>query len=105
MLLGLFVLGCFLADWSNLSRERHFYYWAGQALFGPMAFVAEGLHGHPLMEARPRYADAGVMLASVAGVLNVLLMLDVYGYSDAKLFGRPLATDPKRKRSASPEAS
>jgi len=105
ILTALFVLGCVLAEGTNLDRTRHFYYWAGQALFGPMAFVAEGLHGHPLMEARPRYADAGVMLASVAGVLNVLLMLDVYGYSDAKLFGRPLATDPKRKRSASPEAS
>ena len=45
------------------------------------------------------------MLASVAGVLNVLLLLDVYGYSDAKLFGRPLATEQKATGKTGKEAS
>lgn len=76
LITGMFVLGCVLAEGTNLDRTRHFYYWAGQTLLGPTAFAAEYLSGHPLMEVRPRYSDAGVMLASVAGVLNVLLLLD-----------------------------
>ena len=49
-----------------------------------------------MMTERPEYADAGVMLASIAGMLNVMLLLDVYGFSDAKLFGRPLFTEGSR---------
>ena len=93
LLIGLFVLGTALADGTNLDRTRHFYYWAGQAFLGPVAFIAELINGHPRMTERIEYADAGVVLSSIAGMLNVMLLLDVYGYSDAKLFGRPIATD------------
>ena len=89
----LFAVGCYLAGGTNLDRSRHFYYWAGQALLGPIAFVAETLNGHPLMTERVTYEDAGVVLSSVAGMLNVLLLLDVYGFSEAKRLGRPLATE------------
>ena len=105
LITGMFVLGCLLAEGTNLDRTRHFYYWAGQTMLGPMAFVAEFFSGHPAMEMRPRYSDAGVMLASVAGVLNVLLLLDVYGFSDSKLFGRALATELKASRRGEPKAS
>lgn len=101
LVVGMFALGCVLAEGTNLDRTRHFYYWAGQALLGPIAFGAEAFHGHAAMAQRPPYVDAGVMMASVAGVLNVLLMLDVYGFSDARHFGRPLATDQKREASTS----
>lgn len=105
LITGMFVLGCLLAEGTNLDRTRHFYYWAGQTLLGPMAFVAEFVSGPWVMEMRPRYSDAGVMLASVAGVLNVLLLLDVYGFSDSKLFGQPLATEQKTSRGSSPKAT
>lgn len=90
---SLFALGTYLAEGTNLDRTRHFYYWAGQTFLGPIAFAAELAHGHPPMTAPAAYADGGVVLASVAGMLNVMLMLDVYGYSDAKLFGDPLARE------------
>ncbi|MEM8712716.1 MAG: DUF6677 family protein [Planctomycetota bacterium] len=93
LVLLLFAVGCYLAGGTNLDRARHFYYWAGQSLLGPVAFLTEIAHGHPVMDERVPYADAGVVLSSVAGMLNVLLLLDVYGYSDAKRFGRPVATD------------
>jgi hypothetical protein len=82
LLVGLFLLGTVLAEGSNLDRERHFYYWAGQFLLGLPAIVAEFLHGHPRLTSDVAYADAGVVLASVAGLLNVLSMLDAYSYSD-----------------------
>jgi TM2 domain-containing membrane protein YozV len=93
LVVTLFAVGCYLAGGTNLDRSRHFYYWAGQALLGPVAFIAETLNGHPLMSERPSYEDAGVVLSSVAGMLNVLLLLDVYGFSEAKRLGQPLATE------------
>lgn len=96
LIVGLFALGTVLAEGTNLDRTRHFYYWAGQTFLGPIVFGAELANGHPMMTERPEYADAGVMLASIAGLLNVMLLLDVYGFSDAKLFGRPLFTEASR---------
>jgi len=84
LLVGLFVLGCVLAEGANLDRERHFYYWAGQFLIGLPAVVAEFVHGHVRVTEEIAYADAGVVLACVAGMLNVLTVLDTYGYADVK---------------------
>ncbi len=93
LVVSLFAVGCYLAGGTNLDRSRHFYYWAGQVLLGPIAFATEMVHGHPLMTERVEYADAGVVLASIAGMLNILLLLDAYGFSEAKRLGRPLATE------------
>lgn len=95
-LVGLFVIGTWLAQGTNLDRERHFYYWAGQSLLGAPAFVVEFLHGHPRMDHFVPYADAGVVLGCVAGMLNVMAMLDAYGYSEDKL----LCRDPLTPRGA-----
>lgn len=91
LLVGLFGLATMLAQGSNLDRERHFYYWAGQVLLGPVALVAEFAHGHPRLESLPPYKDAGIVIGSIAGMLNVLLMLDVYGYGEARVLGRDAA--------------
>jgi len=88
LLVGLFGLATMLAQGSNLDRERHFYYWAGQVLLGPVALVAEFAHGHPRLESLPPYKDAGIVIGSISGMLNVLLMLDVYGYGEARVLGR-----------------
>lgn len=88
LVVGLFALATGLAEGSNLDRERHFYYWAGQVLLGPVALVAEFAHGHPRLESLPPYKDAGVVIGSISGMLNVLLMLDVYGYGESRLLPR-----------------
>jgi TM2 domain-containing membrane protein YozV len=86
-LVGLFVLGSVLAEGSNLDRERHFYYWSGQFLLGGPTWVAEFLHAHARIEGPIDYVDAGVVLACVAGMLNVLVMLDVYSWSEERILG------------------
>ncbi|MFT4537756.1 MAG: hypothetical protein ACI835_000186 [Planctomycetota bacterium] len=88
MLVGLFAVGTWLAEGSNLDRERHFYYWAGQFLLGAPAVLTEFANGHPIMTGGVGYADAGVVLASVAGLLNVMSMMDAYAYSEDVTFGR-----------------
>ncbi|MFT7678443.1 MAG: TM2 domain-containing membrane protein YozV [Planctomycetota bacterium] len=91
-LVGLFFIGSTLGEGANLDRERHFYYWAGQFLLGLPAVALEFWYGHPRMTTDIAYADAGVVLGCVAGMLNVLGMLDAYGWSEAKILERPLAS-------------
>ncbi|MEZ6020938.1 MAG: DUF6677 family protein [Planctomycetota bacterium] len=86
-LLSLFALACLISDGANLDRERHFYYWAGQFLLGLPAMLAEFVNGHPLMTEMPELVDGGIVLGSVAGMLNILTMLDAYGYSEALHLG------------------
>ncbi len=95
-LTGLFLIGCWLAAGSNLDRERHFYYWAGQSLLGSPAILAEFVHGHPRVTGEVPYADGGVVLACVAGMLNVLMMLDAFAWSEERQLGKPpkAATEP-----------
>ena len=91
-LVGLFFVASILGEGANLDRERHFYYWAGQFLLGLPAVALEFWYGHPRVTTDIAYADAGVVLGCVAGMLNVLGMLDAYGWSESKILGRPLAS-------------
>lgn len=84
LLVGLFALGTALAEGSNLDRERHFYYWGGQFLLGAPAMIAEGLHGHARVTRDIPYVDAGLVMGCLAGLLNVLALLDVFGRAEAR---------------------
>ena len=92
LLVGLLVLGTFLAQGSNLDRERHFYYWAGQFLTGAPAMLLEMAHGYTRVTSDIQYLDAGLGMVCVAGLLNVLAMLDVFAFADAS----PLATQASK---------
>lgn len=91
-LVGLFALGTFLAEGSNLSRERHFYYWAGQFLLGGPALAAEAAFGAMRVRGPIPWADAGLLFGCVAGLLNVLALIDVYGWEEARLLGEDPGT-------------
>jgi hypothetical protein len=86
-LIGLFVLGTWVAQGSNLDRDRHFYYWAGQFLVGLPALVSEHLSGRPPVESPIRLADFGLTYGAMAGLLNAVVLIDVYGWSRARLLG------------------
>lgn len=85
LLVGLFAVGTLLAEGANLDRERHFYYWGGQFLLGLPAIVAELVHGHPRVVGDLNYIDGGLVFGSVAGLLNILAMIDAYGCAERKL--------------------
>lgn len=103
LLLGLFAAGTLLADASNLSRERHFYYWAGQFLLGLPALVAEAILGSTRVVGPIPYAEAGLVYGCVAGLLNVLAMIDVYGWAEARALRLdPLARGSQQVAPASP---
>jgi hypothetical protein len=88
-LVGLFALGTVLAEGSNLDRERHFYYWGGQLLLGAPAMLAEALHGHARVTRDIPYVDAGLVMACLAGLLNVLALLDVFARAEARALETP----------------
>lgn len=85
MLVSLFLVGTLLGEGSNLDRVRHFYYWGGQLLLGLPALLAELAHGHAPVTGELPYGDAALVFGCVAGLLNVLAMLDVYGYREREL--------------------
>jgi TM2 domain-containing membrane protein YozV len=93
LLIGFFVLGTLLAEGTNLSRERHFYYWGGQFFLGLPAALTELVSGHHPVTREIPLMDVGLLFASLAGLLNVLAMLDVYAWGDDRAMGRdPVAS-------------
>ncbi len=104
LLMSLFLLGTWMAEGSNLSRERHFYYWSGQLLLGLPAILAEFLSGRPPVTGELPFADVGLLYACMAGLLNVLAMLDVYGVAERSWLGieppRPAAAVEGREAQA-----
>lgn len=92
LLFGLFLLGTWLAAGSNLSRERHFYYWSGQILLGGPALLGEAILGGQPITGEIRWVDVGLLYACMAGLLNVLAMLDVYGLAEKRWIASDIAT-------------
>lgn len=105
LLLGLFAWGTWLAEGSNLSRERHFYYWAGQFLIGLPAFLAEVLSGRPPVTRDMAHVDAGLLIACMGGLLNVLAMLDVYGVAERRWLDQPDGVDGAADGGPQPESA
>jgi len=92
LLLGMLLLGTWLAAGSNLSRERHFYYWAGQFLAGLPGLGLEAFWGRAPVTHDIAYADAGLDLACLAGLLNVLALMDVYAFGEKRALEPPAPT-------------
>jgi hypothetical protein len=84
-LVGLLLVGTWLAQGSNLDRERHFYYWSGQFLAGAPVMILEALHGHALVTGDIEYADAGLVFGCLAGLLNILCLLDLQAFGMRRL--------------------
>lgn len=102
-IVGLLVLGSQLAEGSNLSRERHFYYWGGQFLAGLPALLLEFTSGHPPITGDIPYAEGGLVIAAIGGLLNILAMLDVYAVAEVR--AGVIAPKAKSEKQAAPKKS
>lgn len=83
----LFAIGVVLTEGTSLSREHHFYYWSGQFLTGAPAIVAEVLRGHPPLGEVPAQLDVGLFYVCLAGLLNALVSIDLFGWGESKALG------------------
>jgi hypothetical protein len=74
-----FLFGMLLADFRNVRTDDDFQlYFLGEALYGGLAFPALWLtRGLELVRAQPRL-DVGLLFSTVAGIMNVCVMVDVY---------------------------
>ncbi len=104
LLVGFFVWGTILAEGSNLSRERHFYYWSGQFLVGLPALLGELLSGRPPVTGELPSGDVGLLYACMPGLLNILAMLDVFGVGEKRWLG-PKTTEAEAPAAAEEGAS
>lgn len=102
LLVGFFLWGTWLAGGSNLSRERHFYYWSGQYLVGLPAILAELAAGNLRVTGEIPRVDVGLLYACMPGLLNVLAILDVFGYAERRWLG--IEDGPKAELQAGTEA-
>ena len=84
LLVGCFAVGTFLAAGTNLSRERHFYYWSGQMMLGLPAIAAELLSGRPPLTRDLSFGDIALLYACLPGLLNILCILDVFGVAEKR---------------------
>ena len=98
LLIGLFALGTIFAEGSNLSRERHFYYWGGQFFLGLPALATEIFSGRPAVTHEIAHMDVGLLFASMAGLLNVLAMLDVFAWGEDRTLGEDPVEARRKKR-------
>lgn len=87
LLVGFFLLGTWMAEGTNLSRERHFYYWSGQMLVGLPAVLAELVGGDAAVTGEIPRMDVGLLYACMPGLLNVLAMLDVQRFGEFAWLG------------------
>lgn len=105
LLVGFFVLGTLMAEGTNLSRERHFYYWSGQLLVGLPALVAEGLFGDSAVTHEIPRMDIGLLYGCMAGLLNILALLDVQRFAEARWFRTAATPSPEPEAVASSEVA
>ena len=89
LLVGFFCLGTWLAGGTNLSRERHFYYWSGQVLVGLPALAGEWIAGGSAVTGPMPRLDVGLLYACLPGLLNVLAILDVQRTAEVRWLGEP----------------
>jgi hypothetical protein len=74
---GLFVVGMAFADFHNVSIERHPYFSIAYALAGGPTALALAVTAKIPVESDVN-PDLGCLLSAVAGLLNVLVMIDAY---------------------------
>jgi hypothetical protein len=103
MIVGLVTFGTILAEGLNLSRERHYYYWGGQFMAGLPALLPELFGGGKAVSSHIPYGEAGLVIASVAGLLNIQTMLDVYGFGERQEFGGGAAADESKAGASAQE--
>ncbi|MEW6745018.1 MAG: DUF6677 family protein [Planctomycetota bacterium] len=78
LITALYVAGMILADFLNVSPQRYWFHYLAEVLYGAATLVAT-IATHSLrVESFNPYADVGVLYTSVAGLLNVIVMVDIY---------------------------
>lgn len=91
---GTFLFGMYLADFTNVSFERHPYYFAAHVWNGGAAFLAAALTRDLVAAEVPRHFgletfDVGMLYTAVAALLNVMAVTNAWAIQIARRTGAP----------------
>jgi hypothetical protein len=74
----IYVFGMVLSRFLNVSLERHGIYFAAQIFYGGATLIAEALTRNLRWTQFNSLHDVGLLYTSVAGLLNIIVMVDIY---------------------------
>jgi hypothetical protein len=78
LILGAFGIGLLLGQGHSVSSVKFPYHWWGQACAGGPALLADALLGGQPQRGSIMRLELGVVFATVAGILNVIAVVDAY---------------------------
>ena len=86
---AVFALGLVFSDGHAVDRAQYGVWWIGQNLFGGGSLFAALVTGPMRSVATPIDLDLGIVLCTVAGLMNLVVMCDAYTVAERSVF--PLA--------------
>jgi len=81
-----FALGLAFSHGHAVDRATYSVWWIGQNLFGGGSLFAALVTGPLRMEGAPPNLDLGVVLCTVAGLMNLVVMVDAYTVAERSVF-------------------
>ena len=85
--IAMFALGLMLSSGHAIDRPLRSAWWIGEVLFGGGTLFATFVTA-PWPEGEPSaYIDHGIALCTVAGFMNVIVMIDAYTVAEGKATG------------------
>ncbi|MCB9880337.1 MAG: hypothetical protein H6834_00990 [Planctomycetes bacterium] len=82
-ILGLWALGLWFSDFTGCDRPQLYWWWAAEAGAGGPTLVSSILLGPLPMDHEMPHMDLGVTLLSLAGLLNIVSLTDVYTLAES----------------------
>ena len=89
-----FAAGLLFAHGHAVDRATASVWWMGQNLFGGGTLFAAFVTSPMQMESAPAHLDLGVVLCTVAGLMNLVVMVDAYTVAERSVFPVDLAAKP-----------
>ncbi len=79
MIMTTFAVGVWLADFRNVKYDDNEFYWVGQLGCGAILLIANVFVGYPPHGKMPiEWYEIGLLYICVAGMLNVVLLLNLF---------------------------
>jgi len=73
-----YFLGVALAKFCNVNIDRYPWHYAGEIFYGSATLVVQALTKNVLIGEFNRFLDYGTLITTVAGLLNIVVVVDFY---------------------------
>lgn len=88
-----FAMGLWFSQGHAVDRANASVWWIGQNLFGGGSLFAAVVTGPWRMAGAPPQLDLGIVLCTVAGLMNLVVMVDAYTVAERTAFPLPKAAE------------